>query len=635
MPEGGFDAVIGNPPYVRQERLAALKPALAASYASFAGTADLYVYFFEQGLRLVRPGGRVGYVVTNKWLKAGYAEELRALLTDPARAETEAVIDFGHARAFFPDADVFPNVVVVRRPDGAAVPESLTVAVPSRETLPDERLGAAVAAASFLLLRSSLGREGWALEPEPVMDLPAKIRRAGVPLVEYAGVKPYRGVLTGFNEAFLIDTPTRDRLVAADPASEEIIKPYLRGQDVQRWSAEWAGLWMIFARRGVDIQRYPAILNHLKAFRNSLEPKPAAWTPSNPNDEWAGRKPGNYAWYEVQDSVDYWQEFAKPKIVYQEIQFYPSYALDRSGRFGNNKTFILPTDNLALLATLNSPLMWWRNWRALPHLKDEALSPMGYLVESFPIAIAEESAPHTARLLLLTEEVRAAIASIRDWLRLEFGLDNPGRALESPERLDADQFAAAVRAALPRRRHLSAADIARIKREHATTIVPARHAAAEAQRLERRLSDLVNQAYGLTPDEVALMWQTAPPPDAACPSHAASTVRVRRSGYKTTLGCAMLTCMIPGCSCCRSAVLMVAMLAGCASEPPAATQALRASAARFDPAPMPFVQYQRHDSTVGSLEIPILPKAPPGTGAVPVSNSPFRGSIVSGFKESF
>jgi hypothetical protein len=168
---GGFDAVIGNPPYVRQEHLAAVKPALAANYDTFAGTADLYVYFFEQGMRLVRPGGRIAYVVTNKWLKAGYAEELRAMLTDPARAETEAVIDFGHARAFFPDADVFPNVVVARRPDGTEVPASLTVAVPPRETLPDERLGAAVDAASFPLLRTSLGREGWALEPKPVMDL--------------------------------------------------------------------------------------------------------------------------------------------------------------------------------------------------------------------------------------------------------------------------------------------------------------------------------------------------------------------------------------------------------------------------------------------------------------------------------
>ena len=121
VPDGGFDAVIGNPPYVRQERLAALKAALAASHATFAGMADLYVYFFEQGVRLVRPGGRIVYVVTNKWMKAGYAEELRTMLTDSARAETEVVIDFGHARAFFPDADVFPSVVIARRPDGTEV----------------------------------------------------------------------------------------------------------------------------------------------------------------------------------------------------------------------------------------------------------------------------------------------------------------------------------------------------------------------------------------------------------------------------------------------------------------------------------------------------------------------------------
>ena len=512
VPDGGFDAVIGNPPYVRQERLAVVKPALAANYKTFAGTADLYVYFFEQGLRLVRPGGRVAYVVTNKWLKAGYAEELRAMLTDPARSETEVVIDFGHARAFFPDADVFPNVVVVRRPDGADVSDSLTVAVPPRETLPDERLGAAVEAASFPLLRTALGREGWALEPKPIMDLLAKIRRAGVPLVEYAGVKPYRGVLTGFNEAFLIDTATRDRLVTADPASAEIIKPFLRGQDVGRWSANWAGLWMIFARRGIDIQRYPAVLNHLQVFRNSLEPKPVTWIPSNPNDEWPGRKQGSYAWYEIQDSVDYWQEFSRPKIIYQEIQYYPSFSLDNTGIFSNNKTFFVATDDLRLLSVLNSPLMWGHNWRYLPHMKDDALSPLGVLFERLPIAEpSSEVEANAARLVELSNIVSTSTAAIHDWLRIEFGLDRPGRVLEAPEQLDADGFAAAVRAALPRRRQLSAAEVARLKREHAETIRPGRQAAAKAQRLERLLSDLVNQAYGLTPEEVALMWSTAPP----------------------------------------------------------------------------------------------------------------------------
>src|SRR6185312_15136804 len=114
-PRGGFDAVIGNPPYVRQEKIKALKPALKALYETFDGVADLYVYFHEQGLRLLRKGGRLSFVITNKWIRAGYAEKLREKLGRDAWMEP--VVDFGHAKGFFPDADVMPCVIVARRPD--------------------------------------------------------------------------------------------------------------------------------------------------------------------------------------------------------------------------------------------------------------------------------------------------------------------------------------------------------------------------------------------------------------------------------------------------------------------------------------------------------------------------------------
>ena len=100
------------------------------------------------------------------------------------------------------------------------------------------------------------------------------------------------GVLTGFNEAFLIDTPTRDALVAADPTCAEIIKPYLRGQDIERWYAPWQGLWMIFARRGIEIEKYPSVLAHLQQYREQLEPRPEDW--QGDSRGWLGRKPGNY-----------------------------------------------------------------------------------------------------------------------------------------------------------------------------------------------------------------------------------------------------------------------------------------------------------------------------------------------------
>jgi len=513
-PDGGFDAVIGNPPYVRQELLGEIKPALKKAYASFDGMADLYVYFYEQGLNLLRPGGRMAYVVTNKWLKAGYAENLRTVFAE--RGWIEFLADFGHAKHFFPDADVFPCVISVRKPTKDAAPETFDVCVVPREEVPSSGLGIAVAKASYQIARARFGRESWTLEPPAVIALLDKIKANGVPLVEYAGVKPYRGVLTGFNEAFLIDTAARDKLIAADPKCADIIKPYLRGQDVDRWQASWKGLWMIFTRRGIDIERYPSVLRHLEAYRQQLEPKPSDWAPAKQSDEWPGRKEGSYKWFEIQDSVDYWQEFLKPKIIYQEIQFFPCYALDRDGRLGNNKTFIIPVEDVALLAVLNSPIMWWHNWRYLPHMKDEALSPMGYRMEQLPVPVLSddqraEITPRAERLLTLTATQRGTTSAIADWLSQEFGIAKLPTKLTEATRLNADAFLAAVRSAIPKKTGLSAAQIARLRKEHADTIEPARLAASQALAQERQLSDLVNTAYGLTADELQLMWDTAPP----------------------------------------------------------------------------------------------------------------------------
>ena len=112
---------------------------------------------------------------------------------------------------------------------------------------------------------------------------------------------------------------------------------------------------------GIEIDRYPSVKRHLEKFRTKLEPKPEDWIPAKPNDKWPGRKEGTYAWYEIQDAVDYWHDFEAPKIIYQVIQFSPSYALDLNGRFGNDKTFIIPTQRLEILANLNAPIMWWFN----------------------------------------------------------------------------------------------------------------------------------------------------------------------------------------------------------------------------------------------------------------------------------
>ncbi|MEE4212620.1 MAG: Eco57I restriction-modification methylase domain-containing protein [Parvularcula sp.] len=511
---GGFDAVIGNPPYVRQEEITPIKPALAKAFDTFTGMADLYVYFYEQGIKLLKPGGRMGYVVTNKWLRTGYAESLRRMFAEDVWIEF--LVDFGHARHLFPDADVHPCVIAVRKPNGDEVPEEFDLAVIPREKVPREGLGAAVSAATYRAKRSDLNGEAWVLERPDVAALLKKMRERGVPLSEHAGMKPYRGVLTGLNDAFLIDTNTRDQLVRDDPAAAEIIKPYLRGQDIGRWLPEWAGLWMIFARRGIEIERYPSIHRHLQAFKERLEPKPKRWKPGRPGETWPGRKQGAYAWYEIQDSTEYWKVFESPKIIWQAIQYFPNYAFSEEPMYLNNKAFALGVDNKSTIGILNSPLLWWFSWRHFTHMKDEALSNDGDKVSALPMVspLAEDSADFSdlsARSIEATKSIRKADATVLDWLMLEHEMQSAPMILREASKLDGDSFVSAVRAALPKRQSLGPTQLRQLRDAFAETAEPARHARIELLAHERKLAAMVERAYGLTDEEVALMWRTAPP----------------------------------------------------------------------------------------------------------------------------
>jgi hypothetical protein len=524
-PKGGFDAVIGNPPYVRQEILGEeVKRALKADYAAFDGMADLYVYFYEQGLRLLRPGGRLSYVVTNKWLKAGYAEALRDLFA--TKGQVEFVADFGHAKHFFPDADVFPSVVVVRKPaPGEAAPPDTHVCVIPRDAVPEKGLSASVAAATYPLPRAHFTKESWTLEPPNVVALLDKIRRNGIPLADYAGVKPLYGIKTGLNEAFLIDTTTRDQLVKDDPGCADIIKPYLRGQDIERWWSPPSGLHMIMLKSSGDHpwpwadapdeaeaekrfkKAHPSLHRHMKQWETFVDADTGK-TRGLRHREDQGR-----FWWELRPCA-YYEAFDRNRLAYPDLSWSASFQTLSPGSMLSDLAFLVPSDEIALPVPLNAPITWRYLWRTVIHGKDEVLRLKTIYMEWAPVVpsiFTADIRENVTTLKWRLSEVHAMMTAIRDWLRHEFGLDKPGRALAEPHKLDADGFVTAVGAALPKTRKWSAAEIARLKQEYADTLIPARNAAADVLALERKLSDLVNAAYGLTPDEVALMWRTAPP----------------------------------------------------------------------------------------------------------------------------
>jgi hypothetical protein len=516
LKDGGFDIALANPPYVRQELFKDVKPTLRHNFPQvYVATADLYVYFYARTHQLLRPGGTACFISSNKWLKAGYGEALRRFFAE--RAWVESVVDFGHAKQIFQDADVFPSILAFGKPMNGTPPPTARVCAIPREKLRLDDLSRQVEAEGFEVPRNRLGAEPWTLEPPGVISLLEKTRRVGIPLKEYAGAVPLMGIKTGFNDAFLLDTATKKRLIAADPKSSNLFRPYLRGQDINRWQAEWSGLWMLalkssgnhpwpWANSGrkaeaVFAATHPAIHAHLSQYRDALKK----------------RQDQGEHWWELR-ACAYWRTFDRPKVMYQEIQYHPCYLLDRGKMLANNKVFFLPADDPYLLGVLNSPspLMWWHNWRRLPHMKDEALTPVAFLVEGLPIARPTDETRKAVgvgvqRLIDITAQRHEGRRITLDRLKTDFGVEKPSQKLQDLATLDEDTLAAEVTKARGKRRPLSVAQAKALKDEHARSVRPLQVLAAEARQLERRVAELVNAAYGLTPEEVGLMWRTAPP----------------------------------------------------------------------------------------------------------------------------
>jgi hypothetical protein len=522
----GFDVVIGNPPYVRQEELGQFKPYFAAMYPeTYRGVADLYVYFYQQGLRLIRVGGRMSYIVTNKWMRAGYGEPLRAFFAK--EGALERIIDFGHA-PIFEDADVFPCILVLEKPMPLLEQYGQSERRVQVLNFPRENLGQATRNKGSLaryinehshnLSHSRFGSTPWNLEVSAVDDLLSKIRRVGVPLVEFASIRPYRGVLTGLNEAFLIDTPTRNRLVRDDPNANEILKPYRRGQDIKRWSPQWAGLWMIVLKsssdhswpwsnetdaakaEGIFHQTFPSLYQHLKPLEEKLR---------NRQDR------GRY-WWELR-ACAYYEVFDQPKIMHTDITWRPQFAFSDSTAYLLNTAYMWPTDDLYLLAVVNSPLLWAYMWRNAMHGKDEALRLIYSFIETLPIAppsevIRAEVVQAVSRIIQITRTNYEAGQLVLDWLHTEFDVQEPGTHLANVTELDVNAFVEEVRKRRAKTTgKLTPASLKDLQAGYAEQVVPIQRDRAEAIVLERKLSDLINAAYGLTPEEIELLWTTAPP----------------------------------------------------------------------------------------------------------------------------
>lgn len=377
----GFDVVIANPPYVRQESIKDQKAYFKEHYRVYQGTADLYAYFVERGVNMLAAGGEFAYILPNKWMRANYGKPMRAWLKEQ---RIEEIIDFGDLPVF-ESATTYPCILRI----GSGTPGERFDVV-QVETLDYPDLTDYVRAHAYQVEASALDDGGWSLTDGRTQALLNKINAAGVPLGTYVDGKIYYGIKTGLNEAFVIDRETRRRLIAEDPKSAEIIKPFLAGKEIKRYLPPCPRKYLILFEKGWTDRTsgnvpdkwawlqatYPAIASHLEPFTEKGEQR---------YDQ------GDY-WWELR-ACDYYQEFEKPKIIYPNICKRPEFTYDESDKYTNQKCFIIPIPDKYLLGVLNSKLTYFLFNMMLPKLRGDFYEPSYVIFKNFPIKSPHESNP--------------------------------------------------------------------------------------------------------------------------------------------------------------------------------------------------------------------------------------------------
>lgn len=345
---GGFDVVLGNPPYVRQELLKDLKPYLENRFEVYHGVADLYAYFFERGLRILKPGGRLGFISSATFFKTGSGAPLRDFLRTNATLET--IVDFGDHQ-IFAGVTTYPAILTMR---ADAPPQDHALQFWNIDVMPDGSFADAFADAAHPFPQEAIGRGSWELESPALRDLRTKLVSGRQTLGQCIG-SATRGLTTGRNEAFVIDKITRDKIIESDPKSAEILKPWLEGKDIKRWRAESRNLYLILFERGWTNRTFGPDTEAAQWERMRAKyPAICAWL--EPQEEFCKRRldKGDY-WWELR-ACTYYERFKEPKIISTKISIGPTFTVDRCGSFLGNTSYFLnsETDIDFYVAILNS-----------------------------------------------------------------------------------------------------------------------------------------------------------------------------------------------------------------------------------------------------------------------------------------
>jgi len=354
---GGFDVVIGNPPYIQlQKNGGELADRYeGAGFETFTRMGDIFMLFYERGHRILSESGNLCYITSNKWMRAGYGKKLRKYFL--AETTPKLLIDFGDA-PLFEKATTYTNILLFEKRKGKK--SCLVADLSSKSDLLDN-LSAYLNSPKDDFI-TNFGEERYLIVHKIDAAIKQKVEQQGVPLKDW-DIDIYRGIVTGYNDAFIIDGKKRAEIIAKDPQAEEIIKPVLRGKDIKRYTISRRDEWVLstFPVLNLDIDNYPGVKEYLKSFGKRLNQTGGTYIDPAGNKLRTRKKTGN-KWFETQDQINYYEEFGKDKIVWGNLSQLSSYALDEEKAYINAPSNILTSDteNLKyLLALLNSRLTFF------------------------------------------------------------------------------------------------------------------------------------------------------------------------------------------------------------------------------------------------------------------------------------
>lgn len=355
----GFDAVIGNPPYIRQEQFSSIKPYLQQQYTVYNSIADLLTYFIELSFKILRKKGTFQFIISNKFTHANYGKQLRNFLL--LNTQITHFIDFS-GLPVFDEATVDASILGFIKESKSE--NSFSFANIKKDEFLINEFDTYLSSIKRSVLQSSLSSDTWAFENSQIIAIKRKIEANGIPLKDWDIAINY-GLKTGLNEAFVIDGKKRDELISLDHRSEEILKPLLRGRDLKKYIPEYQDLWLIYIpwhfplhdNKKIDCtsdepekefeKRYPAIFKHLLQYKIQLLKR---------NQAEIGIR---YEWFALQRfGANYYQDFEKPKIIYPNMTKYLPFVLDFNDHYyHNDKSFHLISKRIYWLgAFFNSKL---------------------------------------------------------------------------------------------------------------------------------------------------------------------------------------------------------------------------------------------------------------------------------------